>query len=87
MMLYDYIFAGAGSGGGAMFTHLTHGVSAGGGLTSPWLSLEAERNKMKISTLLPNQFLAVNTLDIESETLVCGTDMESIYTIVIPGLR
>lgn len=58
-----------------------------GGVSSPWLSLDAGRHKMEITTVLPNQTLPVNTLDIESQTLLCGTDEEAIYTIDIPGIR
>uniref|UniRef100_A0A0B7A1P2 Uncharacterized protein n=2 Tax=Arion vulgaris TaxID=1028688 RepID=A0A0B7A1P2_9EUPU len=57
-----------------------------GGITSPWLSLETSRHKLDIASLLPNKSLPVNSLDIESSTLLCGTDSETIYSINLPIL-
>ena len=42
---------------------------------------------MEITTLLPNQNLPVNTIDIESQTLTCGTDEEAIYVVDLPAIR
>lgn len=81
---------GAGSGGGSLFSQHQHAHPNGAGnlgITSPWLALESGRQKMEITTVLPNQTLPVNTIDIESETLLCGTDEEAIYCIDIPGIR
>ena len=75
---------GAGSGGGSLFTQ--HHTSAPS-ISSPWLSIDSSRNKMEIFSLLPNQNLPVNTLDIESQTLICGTDEEAIYAIDLPAIR
>ncbi|CAL1543576.1 unnamed protein product [Lymnaea stagnalis] len=52
----------------------------------PWLSLETSKNKLDIASLLPNKSLPVNSLDIESSTLLCGTDSETIYSIQLPML-
>ena len=78
------LISGAGSGGGSLFTqHHTSTPS----VSSPWLSIDANRNKMEITTLLPNQNLPVNTIDIESQTLTCGTDEEAIYVVDLPAIR
>lgn len=81
---------GAGSGGGSLFSQHQHPHPNGAGslgITSPWLALESGRQKMEITTLLPNQTLPVNSIDIETQTLLCGTDEEAIYSIDIPGIR
>ena len=70
-----------------MSQHSQAGGASHHGITCPWLGLESGRSKMEITTLLPNQTLPVNTLDIEAETLVCGTDEEAIYTVDLPGIR
>ncbi|XP_005089321.1 nucleoporin Nup43 [Aplysia californica] len=57
------------------------------GISSPWLSLETSRQKLDIASLLPNKSLPVNSLDIETSTLLCGTDSETIYSIDLPMLR
>lgn len=84
-----FFFTGAGSGGGSLFSQYSQTGSGTGnlGITSPWLALESGRQKMDITTLLPNQTLPVNTIDIVSQTLLCGSDEEAIYTIDIPGIR
>lgn len=76
---------GAGSGGGSVFTQ--HHQTSTPSIVSPWLSIDSGRNKMEITTLLPSQNLSVNTLDIESQTLICGTDEEALYTIDLPSIR
>lgn len=76
---------GAGSGGGSLFTQ--HHTTSTPGISSPWLSIDSGRNKMEITTLLPSQNLPVNTIDIESQTLVCGTDEEALYIIDLPAIR
>ncbi|KAK7494805.1 hypothetical protein BaRGS_00013932 [Batillaria attramentaria] len=53
---------------------------------SPWLGLDASRNKLEITSILPYKSLPVNTLDIEGAMLVCGTDSETIYTVTLPQL-
>lgn len=79
---------GAGSGGGTSFSQrLPPGGAVNQGIPSPWLNLESGRNRMEITTLLPNQCLPINSLDIEAETLVCGTDEEAVYTIDLSEIR
>ncbi|XP_055887410.1 nucleoporin Nup43-like isoform X2 [Biomphalaria glabrata] len=58
----------------------------GGAIVSPWLSLETSRHKLDISSLLPNKSLPVNSLDIDTSTLLCGTDSETIYSVHLPML-
>ena len=52
---------------------------------SPWLSSDISKNA-KITSLL-DKSLPVNTLDIEGQTLVCGSDGETIFTMNLPSLR
>jgi len=80
------MFTVTGSGGGSLLS-ATSGGPQSLPITSPWLGLESGRSKMEISTLLPNQSLPINSLDIEDHTLVCGSDEEAIYTIDIPAIR
>lgn len=51
-------------------------------LSSPWLSGAVEH--CKIQNYSPSQWLSVNSLDIESEHLVCATDNEVL--LVVPNL-
>ncbi|XP_041353900.1 nucleoporin Nup43-like isoform X2 [Gigantopelta aegis] len=53
---------------------------------SPWLTLESSRHKLDITSLLPTKSLPVNSLDIEGNALICGTDSETIYTVCLAGL-
>ena len=61
-------------------------TSGGGSLggTSPWLSGAIQQGKVEIVNLIPDNCLSVNSLDIESRHLVCGTDGEALF--VIPNL-
>ncbi|XP_059175017.1 nucleoporin Nup43-like [Physella acuta] len=61
-------------------------ISKMAGVISPWLSLETSRHKLDIASLLPNKSLPVNSMDIESSTLLCGTDSETVYSINLPML-
>lgn len=56
---------------------------------SPWLASDVARHKIDIVALLDSSGggLSVNSLDIEDDTLLCGSDNESIYTIPLPNLR
>ena len=49
--------------------------------TSAWLGSEASKHRMDVSDLLAGNTMAVNTLDIQNTTLICGTDGEQIYTV------
>ena len=51
---------------------------------TPWLSGAVLRGKVDISNLLPTNKLPVNSLDVESEHVVCGTDSEMLF--LVPNL-
>ena len=55
-----------------------------GAVTSPWLSGAIQQGKVEIVNLIPDNRISVNSLDIESRHLVCGTDGEALF--VIPNL-
>ena len=77
----------------AVAGRLTEGLGAqkqsglgGGGSTStsPWLSGAIQQGKVEIVNLIPDNRISVNSLDIESRHLVCGTDGEALF--IIPNL-
>lgn len=49
--------------------------------TNPWLSCDATKHRLDIRTLLPDNRLPINSLDVASTTLLCGADNESFYII------
>jgi hypothetical protein len=55
-------------------------------ITSPWLTLESGRQKLDVKSKL-NLTLPINTVDIISEVLLCGSDEEAVYAVDIPGIR
>ncbi|KAK3580498.1 hypothetical protein CHS0354_001096 [Potamilus streckersoni] len=80
---------GAGSGGGIAFAASMPGGSGPNPSHScPWLTLDVSRHKMDITSLLPTQKnLPVNSIDIERQILLCGTDEEAIYAMELPAIR
>ena len=50
----------------------------GGVPSSPWLSGGAEQGRLNVQDYSPSQGLAVNSLDIESCHVVCGTDKDAL---------
>ncbi|KAI5193881.1 nucleoporin Nup43 isoform X1 [Manis pentadactyla] len=48
-------------------------------LMSSWLSTDPAKDRIEITSLLPNRTLSVNSLDVLGPCLVCGTDAEAIY--------
>ena len=72
------------SGRGTAAEGTPSGSGAGFG-TSPWLSGAIQQGKVEIVNLLPGNRLSVNSLDIESRHLICGTDGEALF--VIPNLN
>lgn len=56
---------------------------------SPWLASHVARHKIEIVALLDSSGggLSLNSLDIEDDILLCGSDNESIYTIPLANLR
>ena len=51
---------------------------------SPWISGAVQQGRVDVSNLLPNNKLPVNSLDIESSHVVCGTDSEMLF--LVPNL-
>lgn len=48
---------------------------------NPWLCANAANNKMEVSSLIPDNIMPVNSLDVEGNTLICGTDGEAIHVV------
>ncbi len=48
---------------------------------SPWLSGAVHQGKVDITNYLPENILSVNSLDIESNNLVCGSDCEGLFMV------
>lgn len=76
--------AGAGSGG-ANFSLNPSFQFGGSENVNKWLC--SDNKKMEINSLIDDNILPVNSVDIESQTLICGTDSESLITIRLPTLR
>ena len=55
-------------------------------LTSPWLSGALQHGRMHVDDFSPggHSGISVNSLDIESEHLLCGTDSEALF--IVPSL-
>jgi len=64
---------------------LSVGGGRGGGAQSPWIStgsLNDKKSNVVTSSLLPSYFnMPVNSVDVESDILLCGTDAEAVFTI------
>ncbi|KAF4024654.1 hypothetical protein G4228_016660 [Cervus hanglu yarkandensis] len=64
-------------------TFLSHSISNQANvhqsLISSWLSTDPAKDRIEITSLLPNRTLSVNSLDVLGPCLVCGTDAEAIY--------
>ncbi|XP_070568783.1 nucleoporin Nup43-like isoform X2 [Ptychodera flava] len=82
------MIAGSGVGtGGGHFPSASKGLGfassqAKTSISSPWLSNEAtSQRNIDITTLLPHNKMPINTLDIENNCLLCGTDGEAMYII------
>ncbi|XP_049645349.1 nucleoporin Nup43 [Suncus etruscus] len=69
--------------GGRNSTFLSHSLSNQANvpqsLVSNWLSSDPAKDRIEITSLLPNRTLSVNSLDVLGPCLVCGTDAEAIY--------
>uniref|UniRef100_A0A8D2CZB7 Nucleoporin 43 n=1 Tax=Sciurus vulgaris TaxID=55149 RepID=A0A8D2CZB7_SCIVU len=69
--------------GGRTSTFLSHTISNQANvhqsLISSWLSTDPAKDRIEITSLLPNRTLSVNSLDVLGPCLVCGTDAEAIY--------
>ena len=64
--------------------HAEDGQGSFGGATSPWLSGAIQQGKVEIVNLIPDNRISINSLDIESRHLICGTDGEALF--VMPNL-
>lgn len=65
-------------------SHSTHRSSSPTPSTreaSPWLSGAVHQGKVEITNYLPENILSVNSLDIESNNLVCGSDCEGLFMV------
>ncbi|XP_069463823.1 nucleoporin Nup43 [Ambystoma mexicanum] len=69
--------------GGRSATHMSrssmHQPNINASSVSAWLSSDPTKSRIDITTLLSNQLLSVNSLDVLGQCLVCGTDTEAIY--------
>ncbi|XP_077977336.1 nucleoporin Nup43-like [Glandiceps talaboti] len=81
---------GVGTGGGDITSWLGSqplAASSQPSLSSPvtssaWLSSDTSKHRnLEVTTLLPHNKMPVNSIDIESNHLLCGTDGEAIYVI------
>ena len=49
--------------------------------SSVWLYVDANKHKMETYSLLPFKKSSVNCFDVSAETMICGTDSESIIIV------
>eukprot|EP00058_Branchiostoma_floridae_P013639 XP_002599127.1 hypothetical protein BRAFLDRAFT_281490 [Branchiostoma floridae] len=49
--------------------------------SSPWLLAKTGKQKVEVSSLLLDNIMSVNSLDIVGRNVVCGTDGEAIYVV------
>lgn len=56
-------------------------MSRNQGGTNPWLASDAAKHRLEINDVIPENKMPVNSIDIQSNTLICGTDGEAIYRI------
>lgn len=71
---------------GTPLGHVTEGAEKATqpSYANPWLFGAVKRSDLDIQDYSPSQGLSVNSLDIESKHLVCGTDKEALF--VVPNL-
>ena len=50
-------------------------------LASPWLYIDTNKDRMETYSLLPFNKLSVNSIDIDSNALLCGTDGEALIIV------
>ncbi|XP_057208906.1 nucleoporin Nup43 [Triplophysa rosa] len=48
-------------------------------LVSTWLTGDSSKSRLEATHMLPSQTMAVNSLDVLEQCLVCGTDGEAVY--------
>ncbi len=49
--------------------------------TSPWLASEASKHRLEVTDMLPGNTMPVNSIDIDGNVLLCGTDSEQMYVV------
>lgn len=49
--------------------------------TTPWFSADVSKDKIETFSLLSNNRLPVNSVDVSACNLVCGTDGEAVYVL------
>ena len=54
---------------------------------SPWLGGAVAQEKVEVNNYLSANRLPVNSLDIESKHLLCGSDSEAIFVVADLTLR
>ena len=67
--------------------HSSHTSQDSAHSSSPWLSGAVVQGKVDIANLLPSNKLPVNSLDVESRHVVCGTDSEMLFVVPNMTLR
>lgn len=79
----NFSTTGAGAGGGALSSSRLSMVSGAptSGLASPWLASNISHQKLKVTELIPADSLPVNSIDIENNMLLCGSDNEAVYSV------
>uniref|UniRef100_A0A5F5PZ30 Nucleoporin 43 n=1 Tax=Equus caballus TaxID=9796 RepID=A0A5F5PZ30_HORSE len=62
-----------------LFHSISNQANVHQSVISSWLSTDPAKDRIEITSLLPNRTLSVNSLDVLGPCLVCGTDAEAIY--------
>ncbi|XP_071819443.1 nucleoporin Nup43-like isoform X2 [Apostichopus japonicus] len=65
------------SSGHGLLQQATSGADTG----SPWISSDTSASNVDINHVLPSLTMPVNCVDVEGNSLVCGTDGEALYLV------
>ncbi|PIK58556.1 putative nucleoporin Nup43 isoform X1 [Apostichopus japonicus] len=71
------ISSSAVSSGHGLLQQATSGADTG----SPWISSDTSASNVDINHVLPSLTMPVNCVDVEGNSLVCGTDGEALYLV------
>jgi len=52
-----------------------------GRVSNPWLQCDAAKHRLDIYSLIPSSHLPINSLDVDGNTLLCGSDNEALYMV------
>lgn len=88
LLCYDHLFgsvsfcipgfpSSAVSSGHGLLQQATSGADTG----SPWISSDTSASNVDINHVLPSLTMPVNCVDVEGNSLVCGTDGEALYLV------